>query len=143
MTGHRPHPTGILVALEVFVAAGAWAGAAAFATGGLDTLAVDLPWRGHLVGAAGLAFCIALPSTIAAIALAQGRSWSPRLAMGTAVVLATWVLGQTLFVGLSALQPAYLLVAGFIGGLAVELQRNMAVPPELVASVTHHVGAAA
>lgn len=142
MTGHGRHPTRVLVALEAFVAAGAWAGSAAFATGGLDSLAVELPWHGHLVGAAGLALCIALPTTIAAIALLQGRSWSPRLAMATAVLLAVWVLGQTLFVGLSALQPAYLLFAGFIGGLAVELQRNIAEPPTLGAAPPEHVNAA-
>jgi hypothetical protein len=138
MSWQRRHPTGLLIALEGFVATTAWAGAAALAGGGLDILAEQLPGPGRLVGAVGLAVCIAVPTSIAAVALVQRRSWSPRLAKATAVVLAGWLLGQTLFVGLSALQPAYLLLAGVIAGLAVELQRAVVVEPPLRASPPKH-----
>jgi hypothetical protein len=118
------HPAGMLIGLESFLAVSAWAGAVAFAIGAADKLAEQLPGPGRVVGAVALATCIALPTTVVSLALVRRHPLAARAAFASALVLAGWLLGQIVFVGLSVLQPALLIVAGFVAGLSRELIRN-------------------
>lgn len=113
----------LLIALQSVTAVGAWAGTVGFATGAFDDLVEQLPWSSRTVAAVALAVCIAVPTTVATIALLQRTAWAAQAALLTAAVLAAWLLGQTVFVGFSAFQPAFLVVAGAIAVLA--LQRDL------------------
>jgi hypothetical protein len=114
---------GLLVALEAFVCLGAWVGVVGFATGAFDSLVVQLPWQSWQLGAVALAACIAVPTTVGTVAMLRRRTWGTRAALLSAAVLAGWLLGQTAFVGFSAFQPAFLVVAAGIVVLAVRLDR--------------------
>jgi hypothetical protein len=114
---------GLLVALEAFVAVGAWAGVVGFATGAFDSLVVQLPWQSWQLGAGALAACVAVPTTVTTIAILLRRTWAAEAALLTAVVLAGWLLGQTAVVGFSPFQPAYLVLAAAIAALAARLGR--------------------
>jgi hypothetical protein len=113
-----------LVAVNAFVAIGAWAGAAVLALGGMDSVADQLPWRSHALGAVALALCVAVPMTVAAVAVLHRGPKGPRLSLLAALILVGWLVGQTFFVGLSPLQLVYLVLAALIAWLAVRLRRQ-------------------
>ena len=115
------HPTGLLAGLEVFVALGAWVGVVQFATGGFGELVEKLPWQSPILAAAALAVCVAVPATVVAAALLLRTPWAPSAALLSAAVLACWLTGQVVLIGFSYFQPAYLLLAGFMAGLAREM----------------------
>jgi hypothetical protein len=122
MTSRRR--TRLLAALEAFVAVGAWAGTVGFVTGAFDSLVEQLPWESAALGAVALAGCVAVPTTVTTVALLQRRGWAPRATLLTASVLAAWLVGQTAFVGLSAFQPAYLVLACVMAALASSSSRS-------------------
>jgi hypothetical protein len=111
-----------IVALEAFVALGAWSGVYQLWTGtfappvsDLEPLGLD-SWR---LPAVWLMVSVAIPSTVALVAALRRRPWTPIAVLLMASLLVVEVVVQIPFVGPSLLQLVMGGVAVVLGVLAV------------------------
>jgi hypothetical protein len=115
---HRPYSfRWPIVALEAFVALGAWSGVYQLWTGtftppvsDLEPLGLD-SWK---LPAVWLLVSVAIPSTIALVAALMRKPWTPIAVLAMASLLVVEVVVQIPFVGPSLLQLV-------MGGIAVVL----------------------